>query len=90
VSLVRIVALGFGIVFVLAGIAGFIPGITHQMDSVQGMEVADGAVLGLVPVNLVANLVHLAIGVILIIASRAHDMALNPVRSSESRTRCWP
>lgn len=79
-SLVRMVALGFGIVFVLAGIAGFIPGITHQMDSVQGMEVADGAVLGLVPVNLVANLVHLAIGVILIIASRAHDMALNAVR----------
>jgi hypothetical protein len=74
------VALVFGIVFVLAGVAGFIPGITHEADSVQGMEVADGAVLGLVPVNFVANIVHLLIGVVLIVASRTHDMALNAVR----------
>lgn len=80
VSLVRLVALIFGVVFVLAGLAGFIPGITHQMDSVQGMEVADGAVLGLVPVNAVANVVHLVIGVVLIAASRTHSLALNAVR----------
>lgn len=79
-SLVRMVALVFGIVFVLAGVAGFIPGITHEMSPVQGMEIADGAVLGLVPVNVVANVVHLAIGVILIVASRSHSMALNAVR----------
>lgn len=79
-SLVRTVALVFGVVFVLAGIAGFIPGITQQMDSVQGLEVADGAVLGLVPVNAVANIVHVLIGVVLIVASRSHDMALNAVR----------
>lgn len=79
-SLVRMTALVFGVVFVLAGIAGFIPGITHQADSVQGMEVADGAVLGLVPVNLVANIVHLAIGVILLVASRTYELALNAVR----------
>lgn len=79
-SLVRMVALVFGIVFVLAGIAGFIPGITHEETSVQGMEVATGAVLGLVPVNVVANVVHLAIGLVLIVASRSYSMALNAVR----------
>lgn len=79
-SLMRMVALAFGIVFVLAGIAGFIPGVTHQMSPVQGMEVADGAVLGLVPVNVVANVVHIAIGLVLIVASRSYGMALNAVR----------
>lgn len=79
-STVRMVALVFGIIFVLAGVAGFIPGVTHEADSVQGMEVADGAVLGLVPVNVVANVVHLLIGVVLIVASRAHDIALNAAR----------
>lgn len=79
-ALVRMVALVFGIVFVLAGIAGFIPGVTHEMSPVQGMDVATGAVLGLVPVNAVANVVHLAIGVIMIVASRSYSMALNTVR----------
>ena len=79
-SLVRMVALAFGVVFVLAGIAGFIPGLTEQVSPVQGMEVADGAVLGLVPVNVVANVVHIAIGLILIVASRTYAMALNAVR----------
>lgn len=79
-SLVRMVALVFGVVFILAGIAGFIPGITHEVSPVQGMDVADGAVLGLVPVNLVANLVHLTIGVALLIASRSYSVALNTVR----------
>ena len=50
------------------------------MSPVQGMEVATGAVLGIVPVNVVANVVHLAIGVILLVASRSYSMALNAVR----------
>lgn len=79
-ALVRLVSLVFGILFVLAGIAGFIPGITHEMSPVQGMDVATGAVLGLVPVNAVANVVHLALGVIMIVASRSYGMALNTVR----------
>lgn len=79
-ALVRMVALVFGIVFVLAGIAGFIPGVTHEQSPVQGMDVATGAVLGLVPVNVVANVVHLAIGIILMVASRSYSMALNVVR----------
>lgn len=75
-SLPRTVALVFGAVFVLVGILGFVPGITTQADSVQGMTVADGAILGLVPVNAFANIFHILVGAILLYASTRHDLAV--------------
>ncbi|MEO7296693.1 MAG: DUF4383 domain-containing protein [Candidatus Limnocylindria bacterium] len=68
-GLARLVALVSGAVFVLVGILGFIPGISPMADMVQGMEVADAAVLGLVPVNFVANIVHIVLGAVLLYAS---------------------
>ena len=68
-GLARLVALVSGAVFILVGILGFIPGISPMADMVQGMEVADAAVLGLVPVNFVANIVHIVLGAVLLYAS---------------------
>ena len=75
-GLARLVALVSGVVFVLVGILGFIPAISPTADSVQGMEVADAAVLGLVPINVVANIVHVVLGGILLYASMSTSMAI--------------
>jgi hypothetical protein len=60
----RTFALVFGIVFLLAGAAGFVPGLvsphTHpDMLMTTGL----GLLLGLFPVNLLHNLAHLLFGV---------------------------
>ena len=56
-------AIIFGVVFLLAGIAGFIPGLSpaheHPGLTVQAMS---RLALGLFPVNLLHNLIHLAFG----------------------------
>jgi hypothetical protein len=69
-------ALVVGIIYLVIGIAGFIPGL------VQGQEYPDlavdagsGALLGLFPVNVVHHLVHLLVGVLGIAAYRAFDSA---------------
>ncbi len=80
-GLARLVALVFGAVFVLVGILGFIPAISPTADAVQGMDVADAAVLGLVPVNAIANIVHLVLGAVLLYASTSTATALMVVRA---------
>jgi hypothetical protein len=54
----------FGIVFLIVGIGGFIPGLTpphvHPGLTVQA---ASGMELGLFPVNVLHNLVHIVFGV---------------------------
>jgi len=75
-GLARLVALVSGVVFVLVGILGFIPAISPMADMVQGMEVADAAVLGLVPINGVANIVHILLGGILLYGSTSTSMAI--------------
>ncbi|MFN2418710.1 MAG: DUF4383 domain-containing protein [Candidatus Limnocylindria bacterium] len=75
-GLARLVALVSGAVFVIVGILGFIPGISPMADMVQGMEVADAAVLGLVPVNFVANIVHVVLGAVLLYASMSTSTAI--------------
>jgi len=54
----------FGVVFLLVGIAGFVPGITppHSHPDVT-VDAYLGLELGLFPVNLLHNLVHIAFGV---------------------------
>lgn len=63
----------FGIVFLLVGIAGFIPGITqpHSHPDVR-LTAGLGTVLGLFPVNVLHNLAHLLFGVWGLAASRSH------------------
>jgi hypothetical protein len=62
---VRYFALVYGIVFLIVGIAGFIPGlVTHVPPSPDlAAEAAHGRLFGLFPINWLHNLVHIAFGI---------------------------
>jgi hypothetical protein len=63
----RAFALLLGIGFGLVGIAGFVPGMTHSIHSdAPPLAVSQGygLVLGLFPVNILHNVVHLIFGVL--------------------------
>lgn len=63
---VKKVTLIAGIGFVLAGLLGFIPGVTtapHVQDPALAIESGYGRLFGLFPVNVLHNLVHLALGI---------------------------
>jgi Domain of unknown function (DUF4383) len=61
----RYFALIYGIVFLLVGIAGFIPGLVTPLEAGPDLAVSafSGHVFGLFPVNLLHNLVHIAFGI---------------------------
>lgn len=63
-SPVQIAALIYGIVFLLVGVAGFIPGLTQNLDTIQfaGHE-GDAMLLGIFHVSILHNIVHLLYGV---------------------------
>ena len=73
----RTFALIFGIVFILAGVAGFIPALLQPP---QGGAIAPGAhhmlLLGMFPVNMLHNIVHLLFGLWGLAASRGQPAAL--------------
>jgi hypothetical protein len=61
----RTFALLFGIVFLAVGVAGFIPGITtppHAGHPDLAVDANYGQVLGLFPVNILHNIVHILFG----------------------------
>lgn len=61
----RYFALIFGIVYVIVGILGFVPGVTAPPPGdAPGLVLANnyGYLFGLFPVNLLHNLVHIIIG----------------------------
>ena len=60
----RLFARWFGVVYILVGILGFIPGINVMMPPEDGVTVAMsyGHLLGIFPVNVIHNIVHLLIG----------------------------
>lgn len=62
----------FGIVFLLVGIVGFIPGLTtaHSHPDVE-VTTGLGLALGLFPVNILHNVVHLLFGAWGLAASRS-------------------
>ena len=61
---VQIAALGYGIVFVLVGIAGFIPGVTTNVGSIPlGGHHSEAMLIGLFQVSILHNIVHLLYGV---------------------------
>ena len=63
----RTFALVFGIVFLLAGASGFIPEMLHPVPAdAPPLSVATGygLVMGLLPVNLLHNLVHVLFGIL--------------------------
>jgi hypothetical protein len=72
----RTMARVFGVVFLLVGILGFVPGITQMHESHSGLVVGGpghGYLLGLFHVNLLHNLVHILFGVWGLIAAGALD-----------------
>ena len=66
-------ALIVGIVFLLVGIAGFIPGLTHSMETMEGAGAdSEAMLLGIFQVSILHNAVHLLFGVAgLAVAGRA-------------------
>lgn len=65
-------ALLFGIVFLLAGVGGFVPGLSpgHIHPDVS-VAASSRLAFGLFPVNVLHNLVHLAFGLWGIVAARS-------------------
>lgn len=62
-----------GVAFIVAGIAGFIPGllqVPYTTDPNLAVEAAHGRLFGLFPVNAIHNIVHLALGAWALIASK--------------------
>ena len=49
----------FGVVFVVIGLGGFIPGLTSDYDEVYAIGGAGGRELGFMGVNVLGNVVHL-------------------------------
>jgi hypothetical protein len=69
---VQTAALVVGTVFLLVGIAGFIPGITTGYDTLEfAGHHSDARLLGLFQVSILHNLVHLAFGVAGVALSRS-------------------
>lgn len=69
----KTIAAVYGVVFLLVGVAGFIPGITTNYDDLRfaGHE-SNAMVLGVFEVSVLHNIVHLAFGVVgLAMARRA-------------------
>lgn len=65
VATIQKVTVGFGVVYLLIGILGFIPGITTEVDD-PGSVPLEGELLGIFAVNLIHNLAHLAVGAVLV------------------------
>lgn len=75
-SPVQLAAAVVGVVFLLVGILGFVPGVTTGYESLQlaGNE-SDALLLGLFQVSVLHNLVHLAFGVVGLAMSRTPSAA---------------
>ncbi len=75
-SALRTAALVVGVVFLLVGILGFVPGITSDYDTLTfaGHE-SDAKLLGVFQVSILHNIVHLLFGVVGIAMSRTASAA---------------
>ncbi len=74
-----------GVLFVLIGIAGFIPGVTvmpHVHDPNMIVDTGYGRLMGLFPVNVLHNLVHIGLGVWALFAASDVMGARNYCRGS--------
>lgn len=69
----RYFALVLGIIYLLVGVMGLIPGLVQPAATGATVDVLNGNLLGIFPVNIVHTLVHLVIGLWGIIAYRSYD-----------------
>jgi hypothetical protein len=75
---VQLVAMTFGVVFLLVGILGFVPGVTTNYDQLTFAGPMSGAMLlGLFAVSILHNIVHLAFGVAGLVLARTATGARN-------------
>ena len=63
----------FGIIFLIVGVAGFIPGITTNYDELTAFDHTGAELLGIIGVNILENIVHLLYGVAGLALSRTWD-----------------
>jgi hypothetical protein len=68
-------AMLFGVVFIVAGVAGFFPSPPPPGAPPLIVEQGHGLALGLLPVNILHNIVHLLFGVLGIAAARGALMS---------------
>ena len=75
-SPVQVAALLVGVVFLLVGVLGFIPGVTTNFDQLTfaGHE-SEAALLGIFNVSILHNIVHLLFGVAGILMARTFSAA---------------
>jgi hypothetical protein len=73
----------FGIVYLIIGILGFIPGLVQPMVGGPDLavEAGYGRFLGIFPVNLIHNLVHIGVGVWGILAARSIPRSVTYARA---------
>ena len=74
-STLQTAALAAGIVFLLVGILGFIPGITEDAPGSFAGEDSEGSIFGVFQTSVLHNLVHAAFGVLGIILARTWEGA---------------
>ena len=75
-SPIQSVAMLTGVVFIVVGILGFIPGITtHYHDLKFAGHNSDAQLLGIFDVSILHNIVHMLIGVVGIVLARTIDGA---------------
>jgi hypothetical protein len=74
-SALQTAALAVGVVFLLVGIAGFIPGITEDAPGSFAGEDSEGSLLGVFQTSILHNLVHLLFGVAGILMARTWEGA---------------
>jgi hypothetical protein len=78
----RYFALIAGIVYVVVGVAGFVPGLLSGHDLPPlAVDTLYGRLLGLFPVNLVHTLVHLLIGLWGVLAWKSYSRARSYAQS---------
>lgn len=76
--MLRKFALVFGLVFLVVGVLGFVPALVQPAhDAPQlAVEAGHGRLLGLFPINVLHNVVHLLIGALGVLGSRSAAGAL--------------
>jgi hypothetical protein len=75
-SPVQIVAMVYGVVFLLVGIAGFIPGLTTNYETLQfAGHHSEAMLMGVFQVSILHNIVHLLFGIAGLALARTGTMA---------------
>jgi hypothetical protein len=76
--MLRKFALVFGVLYIIAGIMGFVPALVQPPHDAPhlAVESGHGRLLGLFPINILHNAVHLLIGAWGILGSRSASAAL--------------